>query len=83
MIFDLFKHTFLIWTDACIFLNSQGKWEVPLPKVKGMSEAEVFKVVKSGKTKRKHFITQFNLISGFFFSWFIFFVGLEINNVLC
>ncbi|XP_076443331.1 ribosome biogenesis protein NSA2 homolog [Babylonia areolata] len=30
-----------------------GKWEVPLPKVKAMSEAEVFKVVKSGKTKRK------------------------------
>ncbi len=31
----------------------QGKWEVPLPKVKGVSEAEVFKVVKSGKTKSK------------------------------
>lgn len=30
-----------------------GKWEVPLPKVRGMSEAEVFKVVKSGKSKRK------------------------------
>lgn len=30
-----------------------GKWEVPLPKVRGMSEAEVFKVVKTGKTKRK------------------------------
>ncbi|KAK7489265.1 hypothetical protein BaRGS_00019517 [Batillaria attramentaria] len=30
-----------------------GKWEVPLPKVKAMSEAEVFKVVKTGKTKRK------------------------------
>ncbi len=26
---------------------------MPLPKVKGVSEAEVFKVVKSGKTKRK------------------------------
>jgi ribosome biogenesis protein NSA2 len=31
----------------------QGKWEVPLPKVKGMSETEVFKVIKSGKTRRK------------------------------
>ncbi|KAL4227822.1 Ribosome biogenesis protein [Mactra antiquata] len=30
-----------------------GKWEVPLPKVKGMSETEVFKVVKTGKTRRK------------------------------
>ena len=31
----------------------QGKWDVPLPKVKGVSEAEVFKVIKSGKTRRK------------------------------
>merc|ERR1711874_562869 len=30
-----------------------GKWNVPIPKVKGVSEAEVFKVVKTGKTKRK------------------------------
>lgn len=30
-----------------------GKWDVPLPKVRGQSEAEVFKVVKSGKTRRK------------------------------
>ncbi|XP_063432272.1 ribosome biogenesis protein NSA2 homolog [Mytilus trossulus] len=30
-----------------------GKWEVPLPKVRGMSEGEVFKVIKSGKTRRK------------------------------
>eukprot|EP00745_Piridium_sociabile_P005307 TRINITY_DN13240_c1_g1_i1.p1 TRINITY_DN13240_c1_g1~~TRINITY_DN13240_c1_g1_i1.p1 ORF type:complete len:260 (+),score=66.85 TRINITY_DN13240_c1_g1_i1:147-926(+) len=30
-----------------------GKWDVPLPKVRAMSEAEVFKVVKSGKSKRK------------------------------
>lgn len=30
-----------------------GKWEVPLPKVRGMSEGEVFKVVKTGKTRRK------------------------------
>ena len=31
----------------------QGKWDVPLPKVKAQSEAEVFKVVKTGKTRRK------------------------------
>jgi ribosome biogenesis protein NSA2 len=30
-----------------------GKWEVPLPKVKAISEAEVFKVLKSGQTRRK------------------------------
>lgn len=30
-----------------------GKWDVPLPKVRGMSEAEVFKVVKTGKSRRK------------------------------
>lgn len=30
-----------------------GKWAVPLPKVKGLSEAEIFKVVRTGKTKRK------------------------------
>eukprot|EP00914_Ancora_sagittata_P023848 GHVO01047561.1.p1 GENE.GHVO01047561.1~~GHVO01047561.1.p1 ORF type:complete len:261 (+),score=39.44 GHVO01047561.1:100-882(+) len=30
-----------------------GKWDVPLPKVKGVSESEVFKVIKTGKTRRK------------------------------
>merc|ERR1719273_1353192 len=30
-----------------------GKFEVPLPAVKAHSEAEVFKVLKSGKTRRK------------------------------
>ncbi|KAK2157094.1 hypothetical protein LSH36_199g05004 [Paralvinella palmiformis] len=30
-----------------------GKWEVPLPKVRGVSEKEVFRVVKTGKSKRK------------------------------
>ncbi|XP_052793158.1 ribosome biogenesis protein NSA2 homolog [Mya arenaria] len=30
-----------------------GKWEVPLPKVKGISENEVFKIIKTGKTRRK------------------------------
>lgn len=28
-----------------------GKWSVPLPKVKGIEEAEVFKVLKTGKKK--------------------------------
>ncbi|CAH8635773.1 unnamed protein product [Heterobilharzia americana] len=30
-----------------------GKWEVPLPKVRSVSEAEAFKVVRTGKSKRK------------------------------
>lgn len=30
-----------------------GKWEVPIPKVRAQSEAEVFKVLKSGKSRRK------------------------------
>merc|ERR1719186_1228550 len=30
-----------------------GKWEVPIPTVRAPSEAEVFKVLKSGKTRRK------------------------------
>jgi ribosome biogenesis protein NSA2 len=30
-----------------------GKWDVPLPKVRGVSEAEVFKVIKTGKSRRK------------------------------
>ncbi|XP_042212371.1 ribosome biogenesis protein NSA2 homolog [Homarus americanus] len=30
-----------------------GKWDVPIPKVRAQSEAEVFRVVKSGKRKSK------------------------------
>jgi len=30
-----------------------AKWDVPIPKVRAQSEAEVFRVLKSGKTKRK------------------------------
>lgn len=30
-----------------------GKWNVPIPKVKGVSEAEVFKVMSSGKRAKK------------------------------
>ena len=30
-----------------------GKWEVPLPKVKAVSQSEVFKVVKTGKSRSK------------------------------
>lgn len=30
-----------------------GKWDVPIPKIRAQSDMEVFKVLKSGKTKRK------------------------------
>jgi len=30
-----------------------GKWNVPIPKVRAQSEAEVFRVIKTGKSKRK------------------------------
>nr|MBE5726211.1 intronic protein 259 [Cucujiformia] len=30
-----------------------GKWDVPIPKVKAQSDADVFRVVTTGKTKRK------------------------------
>lgn len=42
-----------------IFFNNQGKWDVLLFKVRGMSEVEVFKVIKSGKIKRKLLIYFF------------------------
>jgi len=31
-----------------------GKWDVPLPKVRAQAEAEVFKMVASGKRKKKN-----------------------------
>jgi len=30
-----------------------GKWDVPIPKVRAQSEAEVFRVLKTGKRKKK------------------------------
>merc|ERR1712157_603918 len=30
-----------------------GKWDVPLPKVRAQAEAEVFKMMKSGKRQKK------------------------------
>lgn len=33
-----------------------GKWNVPLPKVRGISEDEMFKVMKTGKMKSMYSI---------------------------
>jgi len=34
-------------------LPLQGKWEVPVPKVRAQGETEVLKVIRTGKRKRK------------------------------
>jgi ribosome biogenesis protein NSA2 len=49
-----------------------GKWEVPLPKVKGVSEAEVFKVVKTGKTRSKYHSFAKDVICNNSFPWRVF-----------
>ncbi|OTF73524.1 ribosome biogenesis protein NSA2-like protein [Euroglyphus maynei] len=33
--------------------DKAGKWEVPLPKVKAVSDFEVFKTIETGKRKKK------------------------------
>jgi len=33
--------------------SAQGKWEVPLPKVRAQGETEVLKVIKTGKRQKK------------------------------
>lgn len=44
----VFSCTFALNYNALLM---QGKWDVPLPKVKAMSDAEVFKVIRTGKSK--------------------------------
>jgi ribosome biogenesis protein NSA2 len=42
-----------------------GKWDVPLPKVKGVAEDELFKVIKTGKRKKgewKRMITKVTFV---------------------
>uniref|UniRef100_A0A7S0L8K4 Ribosome biogenesis protein NSA2 homolog n=1 Tax=Coccolithus braarudii TaxID=221442 RepID=A0A7S0L8K4_9EUKA len=40
-----------------------GKWNVPIPKVRPVGEDEVFKVVKSGKRKKKQWKRMVNKVS--------------------
>lgn len=40
-----------------------GKWNVPIPKVRPVAEDEVFKVVKSGKRKKKQWKRMVNKVS--------------------
>merc|ERR1712203_113009 len=40
-----------------------GKWNVPIPKVAPVSEDEVFKVIKSGKRKKKQWKRMVNKVS--------------------
>jgi ribosome biogenesis protein NSA2 len=40
-----------------------GRWKLPIDKVKPMSEAEMFKVIKTGKRKRKQWKRMINKVS--------------------
>ena len=40
------------------FLFLQGKWTVPLPKVRAVGEEEVFKVVRTGKSRRESLLSK-------------------------
>ncbi|RKO98645.1 hypothetical protein CXG81DRAFT_28545 [Caulochytrium protostelioides] len=40
-----------------------GKWDVPIPKVKGLDEADVFKVLKSGKRGAKQWKRMINKVT--------------------
>jgi len=40
-----------------------GKWSVPIPKVKPVAEDEVFKVMRSGKRKKKQWKRMVNKVS--------------------
>lgn len=53
--------TVIVVEGCCFVRNSirnyfpslQGKWEVPLPKVRAQGETEVLKVIKTGKRQKK------------------------------
>ena len=40
-----------------------GKWAVPVQKVKPMTEAEMFEVIRSGKRKRKCWKRRINMVT--------------------
>merc|ERR1719189_233315 len=40
-----------------------GRWHVPLPKVRTMSEAETFKVIRTGKRKKKQWKRMVNKVT--------------------
>lgn len=37
-----------------------GKWAVPIPKVKAMSEEEMFKIMRSGKRRSTFFYLEYS-----------------------
>ena len=41
----------VLYTCTCMCI--QGKWAVPLPKVRAVGEDEVFKVLRTGKRRKK------------------------------
>jgi len=40
-----------------------GKWNVPLPKVRPMAEDEIFKVIRTGKRKKKQWKRMITKVS--------------------
>ena len=50
-----------VMTTVTVLVDHQGKWDVPLPKVRAVGEDEVFKVVKTGKT-RSELIIIFSML---------------------
>ena len=57
LIFDLFDQ---VSTSVSVQIFMQGKWTVPLPKVRVVGEDEVFKVLRTGKRKSKFSIFTHN-----------------------
>ena len=53
VVFGGFSFIWLGFINVCVHFFTQGKWDVPLPKVKAVGEDEVFKVIKTGKSKSK------------------------------
>jgi ribosome biogenesis protein NSA2 len=53
-----------------------GKWDVPLPKVKPISEDEMFKVIKTGKRQSSYLIS-------FLLNFFQFVVIPSLDLILC
>lgn len=63
--YSLGKSYLMLWLSPLSFSNValitidfffppfQGKWEVPVPKVRAQGETEVLKVIRTGKRKKK------------------------------
>lgn len=46
-----------------------GKWDVPLPKVRPVAEEEMFKVLRTGKRKKKEWKRMVTKVGGYVGEW--------------